>query len=172
MIDSGRIEAAKGSLEAATSVAHSAGDLAAGGPETIGAALPMVVQATDYLGTAITLVCDALSLVIEELNKLTDPAGKPDPDEAKFSGIDSAIAELKADFAKLAPQPPDGSEVPQVRVDSIKSDVDELRAEIAQFEGLRGDVEQAVATIHSDMEALQNQFRTDMEALRSQVSAG
>jgi hypothetical protein len=29
-----------------------------------------------------------------------------------------------------------------------------------------------MATVHSDMEALRNQFRVDMEALRSQVIAG
>jgi hypothetical protein len=180
MIESGRIEAAKSSVGSGTSLAQSAGTVSAGGPETFPSAFPMVVGAIDSLGSAITLVCDVLSQVVEELNKLTARPSGPDPDAAKFSGIDTAIAELKADFAKLVPQPPQGADphevqepdMHQVRLDNVKSDMDELRAEIAKFDDLRGDVEQAMATVHSDMEALRNQFRVDMEALRSQVIAG
>jgi hypothetical protein len=171
MIDSGRIEVAKNTVGAATSMAQSAGTVSTGGPEALPSAFPMVVGAIDSLGSAITMVCDVLSQVVDELNKLTARPGGPDPDEAKFSGINSAIAELKDEFAKLAPQPPEGPDIHQVRVDNVKADIDELKADIAKFDNLRGDVEQALSTVHSDMEAFRNQFQADMEAIRSQVSA-
>jgi hypothetical protein len=176
MIDNGRIEAAKNSVGAATSMAQSAGTVSTGGPEALPGAFPLVVGAIDSLGSAITMVCDALSQIVGELNKLIPSPGAPDPDEAKFSGIDSAIAELKADFAKLAPQPQqgldmdevEGPDMHQVRIDNLRSDMDE---QIAKFGDQRVEVEQALTTVHSDMEALRNEFRVEMEALRSQVSA-
>lgn len=172
MIESGRIDAAKNSVAQASSVMQSAVTTSASGVlEAMPASFSMVGAATESLSQAINLVCGVLSEVVREINKLAPSPGAPD--------LNSAIAKLTADVAKLAPperpEKPDmdereepKSDINKVRIDNIKSDMDELRAEIDKFDGFRSDVEQAVTTLHSEMEALRNQFRVDMEALRSQ----